>query len=34
MDPNVVDYDIIVNESEIFAQEKSEKEKVEECDNP
>jgi hypothetical protein len=30
MDPNVVDYNIIVNESEIFAQEKSEEEKVEE----
>jgi len=30
MDPNVVDYDLIVNESEIFAQEKSKEEKVEE----
>jgi hypothetical protein len=29
MDPNVVDYHIIVNESEIFAQEKSKEEKVE-----
>jgi len=30
MDPNVIDYDLIVNESEIFAQEKSKEEKVEE----
>ncbi len=29
MDPNVVDYDLIVNESENFVQEKSKKEKVE-----
>jgi hypothetical protein len=30
MDPNVVDYDLFVNESEIFAQDKSKEEKVEE----
>ncbi len=29
MDPIVVDYDLIVNESENFVQEKSKKEKVE-----
>ncbi len=30
MDPKVVDYDPIANESEIFVQEKSKEEKVEE----
>jgi hypothetical protein len=30
MEPNVVDYDLIINESEIFAEERSKEEKVEE----
>jgi hypothetical protein len=30
MVPNVVEYDLIINENEIFAQEKSKDEKVEE----
>lgn len=30
MEPNFVDYDLIVNESEIFIEERSKEEKVEE----